>query len=161
MYPNYWLKLHCAAIAGVSSGTLISHADYSRQNETNARNIWHWRSAMEYFLIRHHAGCESLLDTTGKATGKYDAVGINLVRHPVPHYSGVHTIHSPPLTPVKPSTHSPIYSPSHSPACLPAPPKPMGTHPPTHPPNCIIYLTESGNQSLRLLACHPKYRLCR
>ena len=44
-------------------------------------NVRHWKTYMEYFLMKKHKECLDLLDT-------HDAVGVNWHNSPQPHFSG-------------------------------------------------------------------------
>lgn len=61
----------CLTHLGVSGG----HANVDRQQLVGRRRMWHWRNAMEYFLIGLHATCLDLLDPSGLLVDKYDTVG--------------------------------------------------------------------------------------
>lgn len=71
--------------AGVSGGFRDS---VSRQDPDTSRRIWHWRNVMEYFLMRHHKTCISLLDPSEQVQGMYDVVGINRKTCCPTHFSG-------------------------------------------------------------------------
>ena len=69
-----WFKLQlmiCLTPSGVSGGA----QNIDRQQLVGRRRIWHWRNAMEYFLIGLHETCLDLLDPSGLLLDKYDTVG--------------------------------------------------------------------------------------